>query len=185
MAQHINADEFLDGLERDARATGEAVRSIGEAHAPGVLGALPEGGGWSVLQVLGHLWRAGDLYYPRMRWLIGRGAPASVAYRPGWFARWFIGSASPAGQRKLPAPGKFKPATALDASMVVQFVSQQDVLIGLIRDARGVGLNGPKFPTPVTPLLRFTLGEALELMVRHQQRHLGQIERLLAGRSAV
>ena len=38
----------------------------------------------------------------------------------------------------------------------------------------GLPLNGPKFASPVTRLVRITLGEVLSLMVSHTERHVGQ-----------
>ena len=54
-------------------------------------------------------------------------------------------------------------------------------LIELIEAARGKNLNRPRFGSPITALLRFSIGEGLELMVRHQQRHLLQIQETVAA----
>jgi hypothetical protein len=47
----------------------------------------------------------------------------------------------------------------------------------LVRRASAYDVNCLRFRNPFIPLLRFTVGTGLEIISRHQQRHLLQAER--------
>lgn len=44
--------------------------------------------------------------------------------------------------------------------------------------ARGHDINRVRFRSPFLPLLRFTVGTGLQVITRHNHRHLGQAERV-------
>ena len=54
----------------------------------------------------------------------------------------------------------------------------QDVMVGLVSDAAGVGLNRTRLASPVSPLLRINLGDAFSVCLAHGRRHMDQIRRL-------
>ena len=153
-------------------------------HDEQALTTPPREGVWPVSGIAQHLHITLDLYLPLMRGHIeklrasGRQS-AEPAVKPGWFARKFIHFAGPDNQKKLKAPGKFGPtAQAVPIEWVDKMIAQMDELDGLLAEAKGVELNRGKFGSPITGLIRFTLGEGLLLMLRHHQRHTGQaIER--------
>jgi len=48
----------------------------------------------------------------------------------------------------------------------------------LVQDASDYDVNRIRFKNPFVPLLRFTVGTGLEILSKHQDRHLLQAERV-------
>ena len=143
----------------------------------------PDPRSWSILECFDHLRVTGSLYYPRLEEAIERarehGREETKPYRPGWFARKMIRFVGVESKTKLKAPRVFRPSSVEpDRSILDQFFEQEVELLGLIRRADGVELNRVKFASPVTRLIRFSIGEGFALMVAHQERHLRQAQRI-------
>ncbi len=136
---------------------------------------------WSVADCFEHLRKTDELYCERIAEAIGRMKPGGGAYAPSWFGRRFIRFVSPTSSLKLRAPKAFRPTRegpSAEAEALGRFLDQQAEVLDLIRRADGRDLNTGSFPSPVLSLLRFSVGEGLTLVVRHEQRHLGQARRL-------
>ena len=159
------------------------ARSVVEGLAPERLVAPPEEGKWSVAHCLDHLATTIEAYRPYLEGAIERGAASRPAtppdYRPGRFARWFIRVASPGG-RAVPAPKLFRPAEEAPLDALDRFLTAQQALLAALAGADGIDVNRWKLRSPASALLRFRVGEALELMVVHNDRHLDQAERARA-----
>jgi hypothetical protein len=109
------------------------------------------------------------------------GQPVRVVpeIRLGWFARWFIRSyVEPSPESKQArAPNRIVPGTQVDFSVVDRFARSNDVVRELVRSAGAHDVNCIRFKNPFLPLLRFTVGAGLQIVVKHQRRHLLQAER--------
>lgn len=149
---------------------------------PEQLGWAPAAKSWGVGECLEHLIITGEGYLPRFEEAIGRaralGEPRS-GFKPRWFPRFFHRFVDPDGTTKVKAPGAFQPKTTnYDTSIVDRFCAQQDELARVIESADGVDLNRVKFTSPVTRLIRFSLGEGLWIVSSHLERHLRQAIRV-------
>lgn len=78
--------------------------------------------------------------------------------------------------RKVPAPKLFIPASDIAPGIVDRFVKAQVRITEALHDAEGLHLDRVKFGTPLSALLRANLGEAFEILVLHEARHLDQME---------
>jgi hypothetical protein len=117
---------------------------------------------------------------PIARALDGRSHAPVQEITPGWFGRWFIRTQiDPSTQRRRGrAPGKITPADHVDRSVIDQFVRSNDTVRDLVRRASAYDVNRIRFVNPFVPLVRFTVGTGLEIVWRHQRRHLLQAERV-------
>jgi len=176
----------LDALARDLDAVLAAARDLFRRSTAGQLTWSPDSRTWSIVEIFDHLRVTGSLYYPRLRAAIDRarekGRTAAAPFRPGWVGRLFIKLLQPDSKRRFKVPRSFKPARKPDLAALEHYLEQQRDLKDLIRLAGGVNLNRTRFGSPITPLVRFSIGEGLTLMVVHQQRHLRQAERLSGRR---
>ena len=136
---------------------------------------------WSVGQCLEHLCLMNEVYLP----------PISAAFKekpdspveqitPGWFGGWFIRNfAEPtSGSRRVGAPAKIRPASNVEVSVLDRFLSGNQSCRDIIVRARSKNVNRIRFWNPFIPGLRFTVGTGLEIIVRHERRHLLQAERV-------
>lgn len=133
---------------------------------------------WNVLECFAHVITTDRLYMARIEDLIGRAPRSTDAYKPSWFGRTFIKRLEP-GTGALRTFDMFRPETAFDDLTVRDsFLAHTDDLLALLQRADGHNLNRPKLSSPVTRLVRFSLGEAFGVLVTHGRRHLDQAERL-------
>lgn len=181
--------KYLRDLNAAARHVSERIEGLCRPLDTTALGWKPGPQSWSVAEVLGHLTRTADLYFPRIRQTMVRSRERSggedAPFRPWWLARLFLLIVSPDSKRRLSAPAKFRPVDREARPEVVdQFLERQQALEELIAETETCNLNHPRFGSPITALIRFSVGEALTILVRHAERHTLQIERVLAARTA-
>ena len=141
---------------------------------------------WSVADCFEHLRKVDKAYTRSLADAVERMAPGDADYAPSFIPRTFIGFVSPDPKRKLKAPKAVRPKDAEDAppsaraEALDRFLDQQAELLRLIRAADGHDVNTGRFGSPFFAPLRFSVGEGLTMLVRHEQRHLGQAQRVTA-----
>ena len=173
-AWSVRALEELDTSDRHANALAGAL-------TPEQLNWKPAPDQWSVGQCLDHLYLGNQVYclrWPR-RLTVDRPRRCRRS-RLGWLGRWFVRTQiDPSTQRRRGrAPGKITPAPRVDPSVLDRFVRSNDAARDLVRRASAYDVNRIRFVNPFVPLVRFTVGTGLEVVWRHQRRHLLQAERV-------
>jgi hypothetical protein len=137
---------------------------------------------WSVGQCLQHLYATNEVYLPAIASALDHRPPSPPVQdiTPGWFGRWFIHTyIEPSSRSKRArAPGQIAPDRQIDASVLDLFLQSNDVARDLVRRAGAYNINRIRFRNPFIPLLRFTVGTGLEIVWRHQRRHLLQAARI-------
>jgi hypothetical protein len=99
---------------------------------------------------------------------------------PGWFGRWFIRNyiePSPK-MRRVPAPRKIRPGAQIEPHILDRFLDSNHRARDLVLRARNYDVNRIRFKNPFIPVIRFTVGTGLEIIAKHQSRHLLQAERI-------
>jgi hypothetical protein len=163
--------------EADRRAI-----AVARSLTPSQLNWKPGEGRWSVGQCLEHLCINNDLYAPPIAGaLTGTPGGSVPEITHGWFARWFIRAyIEPSPQTKRGRnPGRTTPASEVDPSVVDRLIAGNVTVRKLIRTAAGYDVNRLRFRNPYVPVIYFTVGSGLVILVRHQHRHLLQAERVV------
>ena len=136
---------------------------------------------WSIGQCLQHLLAANEVYLPPIaKALTGRATSPVEEVTPGWLGRWFIRAyiePSPASVRGR-SPRKIAPSVTVPPDVLDRFLRSNEVARDLIRRASGYDVNRIRFVNPFVPVIRFTVGTGLEIICRHENRHLLQAERV-------
>jgi len=163
-----------------SQAMGETAELFA-ISTPDQLTWRPDPKTWSSLECFAHLMDVGEQYLPRVRATVDyvheNDMTSDAPYKPGFLQKRFIAMCGPDPRFKLKAPKKFQPGSVpWDPTIEPRFLQQQDNLTTLIRRADGYDLNRVKFPSPLTGLLRFSIGEGLTLLTVHLQRHVGQAQ---------
>ena len=134
---------------------------------------------WSVGQVLDHLIRTNESYFPLLE-----GARADD-YRPplhgrlGFVAR-FLGrlilkAVRPEATRKVRTMPAWEPTESdVSSDVVERFVRHQGELADVVRGAADLVERGVVIPSPASRLLVYDVGSAFDILVAHERRHLGQ-----------
>ncbi|HWZ43409.1 MAG TPA: DinB family protein [Candidatus Saccharimonadales bacterium] len=167
-------------LITELTASDESAKELVAGLNPEQLNWHPAPGAWSVGQCLEHLCITNEGYLPVISAsLAGRPSAAVQEITPGWFARWFIRSfIEPTPQTKrASAPKKIAPGVRVELSVLDRFLRGNQAVRELVRHAGQYDVNHIRFSSPFIPLLRFTVGSALQIIAGHQRRHLLQAER--------
>ena len=142
----------------------------------------PRPDAWSIGQCLEHLCLSNEVYAPAMLEALGDQATGPVdEIRPGWFGRWFIRRyIEPSTQStRARAPRKVTPVVRqIDALILDRFARSNVAIRGVMARAHGHDVNRVRFRNPFVPLIRFTVGTGLQIIARHNHRHLLQAERV-------
>ena len=162
-------------LDRIEPRTRVAVTGLPEAK----FREVPPDGGWSVSQAFEHLCRANDS-------LLNGPLPAAIAkarargvsdkpWRPSFLGGWLTGSLVEGG-KPMTAPKLFRPGPVARDHVVDAFLAGIARTRALLFEVDGYDLR-MGLASPVSPLIRYNLGDALRIIVVHAHRHLAQAER--------
>jgi uncharacterized damage-inducible protein DinB len=179
ISQTAHSATLLDANRAVIARIRSAVTSVDSA----VMSRRPSAGGWSVAEVLEHLIVSADSYLEVMRSLVKQNgsvtAHGDALWKPtlaGGLLVWSFRS-----PRKLPAPKRYKPGPSPRPRVLEEYLRRQEDVGRLITDSAGLDWRRLKMRSPVAPILRMNLGDALTILVTHAQRHAGQIERVLGA----
>lgn len=145
----------------------------------GVLLKPSPAGGWSIVQCLWHLNSYGHFYLPHIHNALDDTRTAISTYKSGWLGAYFIKIMQPGGKQKFKAFKDHVPPIQLNAHLVVaEFIEQQETLLGYIKRAQHANLN-KRLPVSISNLITLKLGDVLQFVVAHDERHLQQALRNL------
>jgi hypothetical protein len=172
---------WVTRLLSEIDAADERAMALAKPLTPEQLNWKPSPGEWSIGQCVDHLCVANEVYLAAMeKGLPGRPRGVAQEIAPGWFGRWFIRTAiEPSAQsRKGRAPRKIVPASNVDGTILDRFLRTNVEAREFVRRAALYDVNRVRFQNPFVPIIFFTVGTGLEILVRHQRRHLLQAERV-------
>jgi DinB family protein len=171
------ATHVIDELNASDRSTNDLARDL----TPEQLNWRPTEQAWSVGQCLEHLHKTNQVYLPPIAASLDGQSPSPVnEITPGWFGRLFIRTyIDPATQRaRGRAPRKSAPLRHVDPAILDLFLRSNDAARDLVRRASAYDVNRIRFVNPFIPVIRFTVGTGLEIVWKHQRRHLLQADRV-------
>ncbi len=181
---HQPADPTLPTLLADAGEVARATEALCTGLTEDQLLYRPDLESWSIAHCFDHLRVVNDLYAWRLRPAIerarGRGRTGGEPLRLSWLGRLFFRELHPTTTRRHRAQKVFRPDERPPAASWRHFLAGQPTLLGILREAAELPVNHIRVASPVAPFLRFTLGDALAMLVVHEQRHLGQAQRVRA-----
>ena len=169
------------------RAQFEAARRDASGLTAGLSDAQfnwrPAPGAWSIAECLAHLNVTGQFYLPRIDRRIREAREAGMLsegpFRYGLLGRLMVRGAEPPAKLKFKAPKIFQPMSEhLVAVIVPAFMTLQDQLVERLRAARGVDLGRVKVTSPVSRLVKISLGQVFPFIAAHERRHLWQARRV-------
>jgi hypothetical protein len=153
--------------------------NVAKGLSPEQLNWRPSPDAWSVGQCLEHLHITNEIYLPPISSALeGQQHSAVHEITLGRFSRWFIRkyiAPNPSGTRAK-APKKIAPAKLVAPAILDSFLRSNHTARELVVKASAYNVNSIHFKNPFIPLLRFTVGTGLEIVTKHQARHLLQAE---------
>ena len=169
----------LQEYQRQIEAVNEDAHDLIAGLSEAQINWRPTPAHWSIAECLDHLTVTNReliegikaaLSDARSRGLTGRGP-----FRYGMIGNMFVRSLEPPVKMKFKAPKIFKPRPDQSLEVVTRdFFTVQDELLRLIVEANGINLARVKVASPVTKLIKLSLGQAFGLIATHERRHLWQ-----------
>lgn len=165
--------------EADRRA-----RSLAAMLTSSQLNWRPRSDAWSIGQCLEHLAIGNELYLAAieasLKNHVRTGAVQEISL--GAPSRWFIRSYIAPSERakRANAPRKTTPAPKASPDVLDRFLRGNANAREIIRRAAYHDVNRIRFRNPFIPVIRFTVGTGLEIVSKHERRHLLQAERVRA-----
>jgi len=145
----------------------------------------PSPGAWSVGQCIEHLAIGNDQYLPAIEQALDQRRPDhsvdEIVLRP--LSRWFLETYIEPSEttRRAKAPRKISPSPTVRPGVLDRFLRGNEHARQVVRRAGSFDVNRIRFKNPFVPFVRFTIGTGLELLSRHERRHLLQAERVKAA----
>ena len=159
-----------------------AARPLVEGLSDEQLRWKPAPDRWSIAECFSHLNVTADQYYPAidssMRRARERGLLGEGPFRHGFLMNRFIRMMEPPARRSFRAPRMFRPRTRALADEIPTFFAHQSAIIERVHQANGLDLSRVKVVSPLTSLMRMSLGQCFGLLAAHERRHLWQAARV-------
>jgi hypothetical protein len=142
---------------------------------------------WSANQCLQHLNSYGHYYLPAIAKAImhGKDKQASSTFKPGWLGNYFTNLMQPKQDgslnKKMKSPKNHEPTNNADSYLeIAEFIEQQEKILLLLEQARGIDMNKIKVPISISPFIKLKLGDVFMFLIAHNQRHVLQAEKALS-----
>ena len=146
----------------------------------------PAPGSWSIVECLEHL-NVAERYYVRQlqhktdQLGLVQHNPDDQMVESDWIGRLVLRFLDPKSTVKIPAPGILRPrsASALNpADVMGQFLELQTLQRELLNKLPYLDWNQQKVSTMYANWLKMRLGDTIQMLVVHTERHLGQAMRV-------
>lgn len=174
----MTQSELLDRLESDLKKLLELVRTRFAALPPEALQQRPAAERWNALECFAHLNAHFDYFMPRIELSIHKAKARSWGPAPqrrqNWLGRMAIRAVDPVnmGKTRKKSPKRIHPKhLKVRPTEVKALLINLEMLLRLAGQAREVDLNRARVAHFRWPHFQFLLGDLLEYMVLHAQRH--------------
>ncbi len=150
----------------------------------------PDSKKWSIAQVLAHLNVYGEYYLPVMQ-KAARECHVHIeltditTYQPFWLGKIFAQSMKKMNGNspkfRMNTFKKYDPAffTFDETKVLDVFVSQQRQLLEIFLQAESIDLSVPRIHISLSKYIKINLGDALQFVIYHNERHLKQVLKIL------
>lgn len=171
----VNLNSIPPELDRTEREAASLLEGLSDEQ----VNFRPNGQDWSIAQCLDHLARVNGLYTVALESAAStshsRELTTDGAIRPGWFSRFFIRSMDAPPRRKFTAPPTAVPVSDKTCEQALaEFVASHNGIRRLLERGGNTEFNRVRFKNPFVPLLRFTVGSGILIILAHDRRHLWQ-----------
>lgn len=187
----IKSNELLQQATNDTQEIIQTVKNEFQTLTEAQLNwkAAPEK--WSIIQCLEHLNLTSRYYILQMQEAIQK-AKAAGQTPVEEFKRGFIGSKMTTGMKpktdgtipnrtrtfKNYNPNNLPPSESTQA-VIDEFLQHHQGFLAIIEESKKVNMNKVKVKSLIGSILKFKLGDAIEFLIAHDQRHILQAKRVL------
>lgn len=159
-------------------------RSFGHLTAS-ELNWKPDESAWSVGQVIEHLIRINESYYPVLGQLKTGHNPApwiaNIGFIPKLFAKFILAGVDPERQKKIKTFPLWEPSyTTIPEDIVGRFISHHRDMINKLDTFRDLFGKGIIISSPAKRYVVYPLDTAIDILILHEKRHYNQAMEVVA-----
>lgn len=137
-------------------------------------------GGWSIAQCLEHLNGYGRYYLPLIqKELKKNGGKSKDHFKSSWLGKYSIRMMESEKNKLKAFKGHIPPKELNSKEVVAEFIRQQEGLKKILHSCRKSDLTGIRIPISISRFISLKLGDLLQFIIAHNERHLKQAKRLL------
>ncbi len=177
---NVTQRALLAGLQEEA---GKQVALVRNEFAPLRTDDLlwhPSAKDWNILQCFDHLNETHSYYARRIQAAERQSLPvtgADAPYNPSFWGRIYMNFAfNP--RFSFPARGEIAPGTDLSPAVLEAWLAHQATLTTWLQDGVQTDLSATRIR--IEGRVAFNLGDVLSILIRHNNLHIGQAQRVLA-----
>jgi len=173
----------LEEYQKQFEQAGEQAKLLTEGLSEAQFNWRPEAQAWSIEECLAHLTMVGQseirLIENAIQTARAHGLTGNGPFRYGWLERMILRQTEPPVRRRFSSPKRFRPIHGQPITAILPtFLHVQRQFGSLAAQAEGLDLARVKVATPMTRLMKFSLGMALAQAAGHERRHLEQARRV-------
>jgi hypothetical protein len=172
-------EEYRQQFEQIAGEAKELTSGLTEAQ----FNWRPAADQWSIEECLAHLTAVGQVEVDAVAKAVdeakAKGLTGAGPFEYPIWERFLLRETEPPVRHQMPAPKRFTPIHGQPITGVLPtFLHVQRQFTIQIERADGLDLRRVKVPTPISRLLRLSLGTTLAQAAAHERRHLAQARRV-------
>ncbi len=177
------SSSHLNQLTKEAEAVLEEITTFFSTLSDTQLNWKPNEHTWSIAQCLDHVIVTDQQYFTGIKRAMDEPAAKQATdekpYRASWMGKFYMLFVKPDGFFKFKAPKSFQPSNRTEGKIVLNdFAEHQRQLLALMKRANGLDLAEIKLTSPLSKLIRISLGESFSIMMAHERRHILQAKRM-------
>lgn len=179
----MQSKQLLEELTTFTQQHLEAIREF-QQQSDEILNQKSSPKSWNALECVEHLIRYGKFYLPEINERIkaSKTSPSSE-FKTGWLGNYFAKSMLP--KEKLNKMKTFAPMNPISSdvkkNVLDVFEQQLTTMLTLLHDAEKVNLTKVKTSISISPFVKLRLGDTFRVVIYHNERHIQQAKRAMAG----
>ena len=153
-----------------------------------VLNKKPNAESWSAAECFQHLLFTNGGYLKHFKEVVAKSQDADKIktfnqssthlFKHSFWGKFIIYFVKPTTKMKSKTSKPFNPSfSKVEPDVVQKYLSHNDELITAISKLRNLDLKKLKMPSPINEKIKYNLGDAIKILVLHDQRHIQQAER--------
>ncbi|MFA5575526.1 MAG: DinB family protein [Brumimicrobium sp.] len=185
----ISAEKLLEKLTDITIANKEFVQKKCTHLGNNQLNWRPTESSWNILEVLSHLNSYSNYYHKLILYKIRHSKHkepkeifvSSQLGKSAWRSMK-LGKANNI-KKKFRAPRQFNPtinSSLVDKDAVNIFIDQQETLLRILEKSAFANLKKIKVPISISKVIRLRLGDILQFIIYHNERHIQQVKNIMA-----
>lgn len=172
-------NQHLQQLIDRTQAATEKVKATFGNLSPEQFNWNPEPGKWSIGQLVEHMVKTAEPYFPVLDKVnqpgYNPGFLAKLSFPSRYLGRMIANGTDTETKKNMRTVKLFTPsASDISINVIDKFEATNNKLVDYIKTADNLDLENTLVVSPAASIVSFTLNELLNLMVNHADRHINQ-----------